>query len=89
TSIGTGGTPLRTALNWAGNYFENKTGNDDPWKDAAYTQPLACRQSFTILTTDGYWGDTFSLPLGSQNADGSEPLPYRDTHSNTLADVAM
>lgn len=89
TDIGTSGTPLRTALNWAGNYFENRTGTDDPWNDAAYTNPLACRQSFTILTTDGYWGDTFSLPLGSQNADGSEPLPYRDTHSNTLADVAM
>lgn len=88
TSISTSGTPLRTSLNWAGNYYESKTGSNDPWKDSNYTQPLACRQAFTILTTDGYWGDSFTLPA-DQNADGSEARPYRDTYSNTLADVAM
>lgn len=82
------GTPLRTALNWAGNYFETRTGANDPWADSAYAQPLACRQSFTILTTDGYWGDVFVLPA-DMNADGAQARPYRDTHSNTLADVAM
>ncbi len=88
TAIGTSGTPLRTALNWAGNYYESRTGDEDPWADSVHRQPLACRQSFTILTTDGYWGDNFTLPA-DQNADGSEARPYRDSHSNTLADVAM
>jgi type IV pilus assembly protein PilY1 len=88
TSMDTSGTPLRTSLNWAGNYFENKSGSNDPWRDSAYTNPLACRQSFSILTTDGYWSDNFSLSSDS-NADGSQPRPYRDTYSNTLADVAM
>jgi len=88
TDIGTSGTPLRTALNWAGNYYENKTGNDDPWRQTGYANSLTCRQSFTILTTDGYWSDNFALnAIG--NSDGTEALPYRDTYSNTLADVAM
>lgn len=88
TDIGTNGTPLRTALNWAGNYYETKTGNDDPWRQTGYANPLTCRQSFTILTTDGYWSDALALPLIG-NSDGTEARPYRDTHSNTLADIAM
>jgi type IV pilus assembly protein PilY1 len=88
TTIQTAGTPLRTALNWAGNYYESKTGDDDPWRQTGYANPLTCRQSFTILTTDGYWSDVFALNLIG-NSDGTEARPYRDTHSNTLADVAM
>jgi type IV pilus assembly protein PilY1 len=88
TDIDTSGTPLRTALNWAGNYFENKTGTGDPWLQTGYANPLTCRQSFTILTTDGYWSDAFAL-TAIGNSDGTEALPYRDTYSNTLADVAM
>ena len=88
TPVPTLGTPLRTALNWAGRYYETTTGTNDPWKDSTYTQPLACRQSFTILTTDGYWSDAFAL-ASDQNADGTAARPYRDTYSNTLADVAM
>ncbi len=88
TPIATSGTPLRTALNWAGNYYESRTGADDPWSDSARTASLACRQAFTILTTDGYWGDLFTLPA-DENADGTQERPYRDTYSNTLADVAM
>jgi type IV pilus assembly protein PilY1 len=88
TAIDTNGTPLRTALNWAGNYYENRTGTGDPWLQTGYANPMACRQSFTILTTDGYWSDSFSLTAVG-NSDGTEPRPYRDSHSNTLADVAM
>ena len=88
TAINPAGTPLRTSLNWAGNYYETRTDANDPWKQTGVTHPLACRQSFTILTTDGYWGDIFTLPADT-NADGTEARPFRDTHSNTLADVAM
>lgn len=91
-------TPLRTSLRNAGEYYKN-TSNSGPWGPAPQ---LECRRSFTILTSDGYWNDTFS---GVGNADGtagslitgadgqsytySPERPYSDSYSNTLADVAM
>jgi len=66
---------------------------------------LSCRQSFTILTTDGYWDttDNFSGAGNADNTSGSEikspdgsksytyspTAPFNDSYSNTLADVAM
>lgn len=53
------GTPLRTALDAVGQYYQS----DGPWKTMS-TDPdqtvseYACRQSYTILTTDGFWNDT-------------------------------
>lgn len=125
TPIDTNGTPLRTALAWAGKYFETQTGTSNPWlNDGSATTTTttttttsnkkgkgkgkgnsggttttttttindttmsSCRQAFTILTTDGYWNDSYSLP-SDNNADGSQALPYKDSWSNTLADVAM
>ncbi len=92
-----GGTPLRTALNLAGKYYSNA----QPWEDDAGDE-LTCRQSFTILTTDGYWNDDFT---GVGNADGVDGKtytnpsgksggykaapPFSDGYSNTLADIAM
>ncbi|PKM24893.1 MAG: pilus assembly protein PilY [Gammaproteobacteria bacterium HGW-Gammaproteobacteria-13] len=98
-----GGTPLRAALNRAGNFlttdtawqkFPNATGNN-----AANT--YACRPSYHILMTDGVWnGDNgtpattlradhsnFNLPDGT-NYNGSR-APYADATTNTLADLAM
>jgi type IV pilus assembly protein PilY1 len=102
------GTPLRNALYRAGKYFE-RTDNAGPWaaepggsNDADH---LECRQSFTILMTDGYRSGSISSNIG--NVDGSdgdvissaneevedyqyEPeSPFEDDESNTLADVAM
>jgi type IV pilus assembly protein PilY1 len=96
-----GGTPLRMALDAVGQYYES----DQPWQTDT-TDPtsslLACRQSYTILTTDGFWNESFS---GAGNADGTNgtqvtgpngqsytytaAAPYKDSKSNTLADVAM
>ncbi|MFV0664522.1 pilus assembly protein [Denitromonas sp.] len=70
----TGNTPLRRALDAAGDYYE--------WKDsrgAASTTPgisggkdLSCRQNFTILTTDGYWNSSSAATSGArQNNDGN------------------
>ncbi|MCZ4306610.1 PilC/PilY family type IV pilus protein [Zoogloeaceae bacterium G21618-S1] len=73
----TGSTPLRRALDAAGDYYE--------WQDsrgAASTTPgvsggkdLSCRQNFTILTTDGYWtnGSYYEAATSGarQNNDGS------------------
>lgn len=73
-------TPLRSALERTGKYFDGElSGKADPIINA-------CQQNFTILFTDGYWnGDTSTstpswAPLMG-DADG-------DGRSVTLADVA-
>lgn len=75
------GTPLRGALAWAGNNYQQNY-----WRDS-----VSCRRAFTILATDGYWNGDGDIDSGNRfgNADGSYPQPYRDSYANTLADVAM
>ncbi len=100
------GTPLRGALDWAGRYYK-KTEDSGPWGPKVTVQgkqkQLSCRQSFTILTTDGYWTDDFSGAGNADNESGSKiespdgkktytykaNAPFKDDYSNTLADVAM
>jgi type IV pilus assembly protein PilY1 len=97
------GTPLRQALGAVGKYYTT----DQPWQSknatTGNTEELACRQSYTILTTDGFWNDDNP---GNGNIDGTSAtapvtgvnnssyqytaaLPYKDSNSDTLADVAM
>ncbi|WP_320821783.1 pilus assembly protein, partial [Reinekea sp.] len=88
--IGTsGGTPLRKALQTAGEYFREAPG----------TGPILekikggyCQQNFAILMTDGVWGGA-SPEVGHQDKDTTvSPFDgglYADNYSNTLADVAM
>lgn len=98
---GSNGTPLRLALKRTGDYFKGTAANG-PWGPEGGSNQLACRQSFAILTTDGFWngGDP-----GVGNEDGtagteitgpnsasftySPVTPFKDNNSNTLADVAM
>ncbi|EXJ10342.1 PilC/PilY family type IV pilus protein [Nitrincola nitratireducens] len=83
----TGGTPLRRALQGAGNYFTNvtDTGPYSTTPGQAGGDLISCRQNFTILMSDGYWnGDS----PGVGNVDGNMGAPFADTFSNTLADVA-
>lgn len=77
-----GSTPLRTALKGAGEYFATAA----PWGPDVGGAPLACRQSFAILTSDGYYNDALT---GFGNVDENMGPPYEDDESNTLADVAM
>jgi type IV pilus assembly protein PilY1 len=72
------GTPLRRALDQAGRYF-TATDNRGPWgatpgSNDAEPQ-LACRQSYTILMTDGYWsgGSNYEAETNAarSNVDGS------------------
>lgn len=92
-SSNSGQTPLRTALTQAGEYFRTTTGDGDPWGPAEPDGLLACRQSFTIMTTDGYYNDSdaeVTAVNGSiGNADGDKGAPYADKRSLTLADIAM
>ncbi|ULU27716.1 pilus assembly protein [Dyella terrae] len=67
-----GGTPLRQALTAAGKYYQQA----QPWSAMSSDPPttkgaeLACRQSYTILTTDGFWNEkdtNFSTPGNADN----------------------
>jgi type IV pilus assembly protein PilY1 len=107
--IPTSGTPLRTSLQDAGEYFSRASNSSSsPWDSTPGVndtlEEYACRQSYTILMSDGYWnGDS----PGVGNVDGTENTsttpeayeststvnpfdhPFTDTHNNTLADVAL
>ncbi len=96
-AIPTSGTPLRRALDDVGQYF-SRTDNSGPWSDTPGTSStaahLACRQSYNILMTDGYWNDaaapTNSGSVNATNADnnsgpvitGPEFLSYQYTPAN-------
>ncbi|MDP3857784.1 MAG: hypothetical protein Q8Q73_08500, partial [Stagnimonas sp.] len=48
------GTPLRQALGAVGQYYQTA----QPWQTSSSDRTeLACRQSYAILTTDGFWND--------------------------------
>ena len=91
----TGGTPLRQALQNAGNYYEGTSAwGASPILPAG--QGGECQKNFTILMSDGFWngnapavGDTDSdnntVYDGGAYADGDTASII----SNTLADVAM
>ncbi|MCW8807112.1 MAG: PilC/PilY family type IV pilus protein, partial [Rhodanobacter sp.] len=100
-------TPLRASLDAVGRYYQDpqpwSTMTTDPNYSANAGTELACRQSYTILTTDGFWNGPTPSSVG--NEDGTNgtkvtgpngqsytytaALPYKDANSDTLADVAM
>lgn len=64
------GTPLRTAVSRVGGYYE-RADDSGPWGEFPGTgggTQHACRQSYNILMSDGYWNDSVS---GPGNADGT------------------
>jgi type IV pilus assembly protein PilY1 len=68
-----GGTPLRQALDATGKYYQTAQpwqGNtsDPDYTTATGSTQLACRQSYTILTTDGFWNESFT---GAGDVDGA------------------
>lgn len=56
-----GGTPLRLAMQEAGNYF-SRVDSRGPWSEtpgtASTVAEKTCRRSYHVLVTDGYWSDT-------------------------------
>ena len=89
-------TPLRSALRRSGDYFR-RTDAAGPYGPESGDQQLACRQNFTILTTDGYWNsdaafsqaDTDSIAgptmVGPNNSQFAyvPANPYKDGRGNT------
>ncbi|PKL95394.1 MAG: pilus assembly protein PilY, partial [Gammaproteobacteria bacterium HGW-Gammaproteobacteria-8] len=68
--INTSGTPLRNAAKAVGEYFE-RSDSRGPWSASPGVnggEDLACRQSFHILMSDGFWNG--GSP-GVGNSDGT------------------
>lgn len=102
-----GGTPLRTSLKDVGKYY-SRSDNKGPWGANPgkndNTAHVECRQSFSILMSDGIWNGSNPRVGNADNSSGpthtnpdpngndftySATAPFADDHSNTLADVAM
>jgi len=96
-----GSTPLRSALDRMGRYYEGTLGTaPNPPDPVQYS----CQQNFTILTTDGYWNQSFTGYGDQDNVDAandgqSSPFCTRANgcydgnlgggSANSLADVAL
>jgi type IV pilus assembly protein PilY1 len=94
-----GGTPLRSGLKRAGEYF-GTSGINSPYAfdpQVTANPEYSCRPNFSIVMTDGIWNDNLT---GYGNADNTSkglpdgkaytPIaPYRDGNSNSLADIAF
>jgi type IV pilus assembly protein PilY1 len=72
-------TPLRQALDAAGKYYSS----DNAYRSKVGSEVtyLACRQNFTILTTDGYWNNMFGVDPDSDYAhiSGDEKAGFKVT----------
>ncbi|MBN8443117.1 MAG: hypothetical protein J0M28_15670 [Thauera sp.] len=70
----TAATPLRRALDAAGQYFENSDATG-PWSTTpgvAGGKDLSCRHSYTIMMTDGYWNEGAAATADARkNVDGT------------------
>jgi type IV pilus assembly protein PilY1 len=71
--VNAGGTPLREAMDKVGIYFKRAdVGNpwaEDPTSSAIGTEH-ACRRSFHILSTDGFWnGNAANSDIANNNID--------------------
>jgi type IV pilus assembly protein PilY1 len=94
-----GGTPLRSAITRAGDYYGTKTadhGTNTPYAETPQVTAgteLSCRPNFHILMTDGIWNDaTAGFCAGSTcgNYDGTaRTLPDNRPYSTSDAATAI
>ncbi|HHC8919849.1 TPA: pilus assembly protein [Stenotrophomonas maltophilia] len=79
-----GGTPNRNAVNAAGLQFM-RTDDAAPIK-------LSCQKNAVMLFTDGYSNNGNGFPSSSiptpGNIDGAMGAPFKDSNSDTMADIA-
>ncbi|MEO8001077.1 MAG: PPC domain-containing protein, partial [Arenimonas sp.] len=69
-------TPLKGALQQAGLYY-SRSDTSGPYGPESGTAQLACRQNFTILTTDGFWndGNAYTAPVGNSDNTTTAAIP--------------
>lgn len=79
-----GSTPNRWAVEHIGKQFERKPPEGQSTQ--GYPIELSCQKNAGMLFTDGYSNQ--NGPGGIGNADNGMPVPLKDTHSNTMADIA-
>jgi len=89
-----GSTPNRTALHRVGRHYQGLTSGINsgmPQDPIEYS----CQQNFALLTTDGYWNDSFSDIGNQDNANSGFTTRAWGAYdgglasaTNTLADVA-
>lgn len=86
-------TPLRQALDAAGQYYQSS----QPWAwmstDPGYANrgnagDIACRQSNTILTTDGFWNGNYTSSATNGASDSDGPL-FTDANGNKVGYKAV
>lgn len=86
-----GYTPLRKALDTAGQYY-SRSDKNGPWAHSPWlansegegaTAHLSCRRNFTILVTDGEWNsDEASTSAARANVDGTTAAEI--THADNV-----
>ncbi|WP_252768426.1 pilus assembly protein [Ideonella oryzae] len=79
-------TPLRTALDGVGQYFYKRTDSYSPWMttpgdtSAPGNVKLACRRTVNVLTTDGYYNDSYTAASDQDTTASSFSYPYDEAH---------
>lgn len=73
-SIDAGGaTPLRMAVAAVGNYFSRSGATGNPWASdpgQSGSPVLACRRTYNVLMTDGYYNDSISFAGNMDDKNG-------------------
>ncbi|TCZ88658.1 pilus assembly protein [Lysobacter sp. N42] len=70
-----GNTPLQGALQRAGAYFSDPSASG-PYGPEAPGSQYQCRQNFSILTTDGYWNNSWGYTAVGEQDSHSGPSIY-------------
>lgn len=96
-----GGTPLRSAMIRAGQYFQ-RNGVNSPYAEDPQVNlgtELSCRKNYHVMMTDGIWNsdsisaygnaDNTAAVLGDGTTNYTAQAPYKDTNSDSLADIAF
>lgn len=94
-----GGTPLRQSLERVGKYFNQAESTPSQlFGGATPSSPIlssadngACQQNFAVVMSDGFWNGS-NPSVGNADNDNNSDFDggtFADSHSNTLADVAM
>ena len=94
-----GSTPLRALMRRAGKYFDQAGDNSDHgdlgFSDASPINSQAeggeCQKNFVVAFTDGLYNGEYSDTTNSDGDDSSDydGGPHADSHTSTLADIAM